>query len=254
MPAGCSFAANTGNLMKKILVLLALAGATGPGALAQKTNSAWVAAFNSFTINKKFSIHFDAQLRSGDQYSQMQTLLLRPGLNYKVSDRLTATAGYAFISNRRVIDGISGYAPEHRTWQQLLYTHPVFHAGMSHRFRLEQRFISKTYAEDDKLENDGNVYANRFRYFLRTVIPFQGRKPFDKGLFGAIQNEVFLNIGNNSAVNGRSFDQNRAYLALGYRLNRKLDLETGYMNQYVQGRGSAFTNNHIIQLAVYTRL
>ncbi|WP_366206523.1 hypothetical protein [Flavihumibacter sp. CACIAM 22H1] len=33
-----------------------------------------------------------------------------------------------------------------------------------------------------------------------------------------------------------------------------LDLEIGYLNQYVNGRGSAFTNNHVAQLAVYTRL
>jgi hypothetical protein len=44
------------------------------------------------------------------------------------------------------------------------------------------------------------------------------------------------------------------YIAGGYRLSAKADLELGYLNQYVNGRGSQFTNNHIIQLAGYLRL
>ena len=73
-------------------------------------------------------------------------------------------------------------------------------------------------------------------------------------MFVALQNEVFVNFGNTSTVNGKFFDQNRVYLATGFRLSPKADLEIGYMNQYVNGRGSQFTNNHILQLASYLRL
>ncbi|MBN8428426.1 MAG: DUF2490 domain-containing protein [Xanthomonadales bacterium] len=63
-----------------------------------------------------------------------------------------------------------------------------------------------------------------------------------------------LNFGNTSNVNGKFFDQNRLYLAMGYRLSTKADLEVGYMNQYINGKGTSFTNNHIVQLATYLRL
>jgi hypothetical protein len=55
-------------------------------------------------------------------------------------------------------------------------------------------------------------------------------------------------------VNNEIFDQNRLYLALGYRLRKSFDLEAGYLNQYINGRGKTFGNNHILQLAGYVRL
>jgi len=55
-----------------------------------------------------------------------------------------------------------------------------------------------------------------------------GPRPFTQGFFAALQNEVFVNIGDPSPVNGKFFDQNRAYLAVGYRWSRQFDLEMGY--------------------------
>lgn len=107
---------------------------------------------------------------------------------------------------------------------------------------------------NNQLKNDESVYANRFRYFIRNVIPFQQQKTFSKGVFAALQNEVFVNIGNTSNVNGKFFDQNRLYLAMGYRLSSSFDLETGYLNQYISGRSGTFTNNHVWQVAGYLRL
>jgi hypothetical protein len=36
-------------------------------------------------------------------------------------------------------------------------------------------------------------------------------------------------------------------------LNKQVDLEAGYLNQYVQNRNGR-TNNHILQLAAYLKL
>ena len=114
--------------------------------------------------------------------------------------------------------------------------------------------MAKTFIADEELKRDGSLYANRIRYFIRNVIPLQHQKAFSKGLFAALQNEVFVNIGNKANVNGKYFDQNRLYLALGYRINPSFDLETGYLNQYINGRNNSFINNHVWQLAGYLRL
>jgi hypothetical protein len=220
---------------------------------AQTQFTGWLASFNTFSSKGKTSIHLDVQVRSSDEFKYMQTFLARTGINVKLKNNLIATAGYAYISNRRTVTTVTGYAPEHRIWEQLLVSHPLFHSSLSHRFRLEQRFISTSSVQGNQLENDGNVFANRFRYFIRTVLPFSTQKPFHKGWFSALQNEVFLNIGDKSIVNGKTFDQNRAYIAAGYRLSPAVDLETGYLNQYVTGR-SGFMNNHVFQIAVYTKL
>jgi hypothetical protein len=242
--------------MKKLFLLLFLQITASVFFLinAQSTFSGWLASFNTFKTGKKTSIHTDIQLRSTDEMKQVQTLLIRPGFNVHLNKYLTVTAGYAFISNKRIAGNTSGFMPEHRIWEQLLVNHKLKNIFVSHRFRLEQRFIAKSIVVDDELEQDGSAYANRFRYFIRTVLPLKKQPVFKKGLFAALQNEVFLNFGNVATVNGETFDQNRLYMAVGYRLNARFDLETGYLNQYVNGRNKSFTNNHVVQLAGYLRL
>ena len=105
-----------------------------------------------------------------------------------------------------------------------------------------------------ELKRDGSVYANRFPYFIRNLLPFKQQKTFSHGMFAALQNEVIVNIGNTANVNGKFFDQNRLYLAMGYRLHSSFDLETGHLNQYISGRNRAFRNNRVWQVAGYLRL
>lgn len=222
--------------------------------LAQPQFSGWLASFNTFKTGKKTSIHADVQWRSSDEWKHTQTLLLRSGLNIHLNKQFTVTGGYAFIHNRRVIGNVRGYAPEHRLWEQLLYNHKLKSVFVSHRLRLEQRFISKTVVQNNEIKSDGSVYANRLRYFIRNMLPFKQEKTFSKGMFAALQNEVFINFGNTANVNGKLFDQNRLYLAMGFRLRSSVDFEAGYLNQYISGRSGAFTNNHVLQVATYLRL
>ena len=248
--------------MKNVLLslVLVLAGHLTSSLSAQSQFSGWLASFNTLKTGNKTSLHTDVQWRSSDELKHTQTLLLRSGLNIHLTKQIIVTGGYAFIHNRRLISNVSGYAPEHRIWEQLLYNHKLATGSrgksifVSHRFRMEQRFISKSVVQNNELKNDGSVYANRFRYFIRNVLPFQQQKTFSKGMFAALQNEVFVNIGNTANVNGKFFDQNRLYLALGYRLHSWFDLEIGYLNQYISGRNGAFTNNHVWQVAGYVRL
>ncbi|MGK2860539.1 MAG: DUF2490 domain-containing protein [Chitinophagaceae bacterium] len=240
--------------MKKIFLTIGLIYSCSFLTNAQSQFSGWLASFNTFKTGKKTSIHADIQWRSSDELKHTQTLLLRSGLNFHVSKKITTTAGYAFIHNRRVINGISGYAPEHRIWEQLVFSHKLKNIFVSHRFRLEQRFISKSSIINNELKNDGSFYASRFRYFIRNVLPLQKQEKFTRGFFAALQNEVFLNMGNTANVNRKIFDQNRAYLAIGYRVNKFVDLETGYLNQYIAGRNKVFTKNHVWQLACYLKL
>lgn len=239
--------------LKFILFLAFVIGAVFSGQ-AQAQFSGWFAAFNTFKLKNNFTFYNDVQVRSNNQMQHMQALLLRPGLHYNISKNKFFTVGYAYISNRRTLSGVSGYMPEHRIWEQFTVSHPVAFTSLSHRFRVEQRFIGTPSISNNDLKTGEYVYANRFRYFFRSVVNLDGEKKFSQGVFAAVQNEVFLNFGNKENVNGKNFDQNRAYLAVGYRISNAFDIETGYMNQYVSGRNSTFTNNHILQVASYLRL
>lgn len=236
-------------------------------AFSQTQFAGWLATFQTYKFNDKLGLYFDGQLRSTDQVKQIHSLLLRPGLNVYFTPNFIGTVGYAYIHQQRSTGGVTGYLPEHRTWEQLMFTHkiPAHHAAhtttLTHRFRLEQRYIPKFHAENGHLAHDKHVYAGRFRYFARAIIPVlattksaQGPTPFTKGFFASLQNEIFVNVGNNSNVNGKFFDQNRAYASFGYRCSKQFDVEMGYMNQYISGTGSNSTNNHIAQVATYVRL
>jgi long-subunit fatty acid transport protein len=240
--------------MKKIsiLVVILIMNFTSH---AQPQFTGWLASFNSFKVGKKTSIHFDAQFRSTDEFKQTQTVLLRPGFNFHLNKKWTLTAGYAIIFNRAVVGNANDLVPEHRIWEQALYSHKIKRVYISHRVRLEQRFIGKTrVTPGNDIEVAGYLGSHRIRYFIRNILPLQKQAAFTKGFFAAVQNEVFINIAGINNANGETFDQNRLYIATGYRLGPKADLELGYMNQYVNRRGKAFTNNHIVQVAGYLRL
>jgi hypothetical protein len=221
---------------------------------AQVQFSGWLASFNTFKLSDRFSLHFDAQLRSTDQLEQVGAILLRPGLNFHLNKTFTFTAGHMLNISRRNVGNLSSLLTEQRVWQQVLANQKAGRVAVAHRIRFEQRFIPRAAVVGNAIEKDGYDQAFRFRYFIRNVFPLTTTATgFSQGPFLALQNEVFLNTGNKTAVNGKAFDQNRLYGAIGYRLKGKLDLEAGYLNQYISTRNS-FVNNHIVQLALYKRL
>jgi hypothetical protein len=251
-----------------LTILLSIAG---PAARAQSQFAGWLGTFQTYKLSKKTGFYFDGQLRSTGQMRQMNMLLLRAGLSVALAPKFTATAGYAYILQQRLASGLSGYIPEHRSWEQLSYVLEARRnpdsrpTNITFRLRLEQRYLPQYGKRGNALVRTGNAYANRLRYFNRAVIPVGGRTRFSRpashspqsfvrGFYVAVQNEIFLNVGDASPVNGKFFDQNRAYAAFGYRLSKPFDLEMGYVNQYVSGTGSKSSVNHVFQIVTYVRL
>ncbi len=246
-------------VFSSILILISFCA---PGTLSAQTThnfNGWLAAFGRVELKNKFSLHIESQVRSSNDLEHVQGILLRAGLNYNLKSNQIITVGYAYISSRRTVDGVSGYGPEDRIWEQFVLNESfAFHEHnitIQNRFRLEQRFIGQSVAEDGELETSGFSFVQRIRYFARLIAPF-AKSPggFKRGVFFSLQDEVFVNIGDLSVVNGKYFDQNRAYFSIGYRFSPKNDTEIGYMNQYVLNQGTARTNNNIIQIATYIKL
>lgn len=197
----------------------------------------------------RWGLHLEGQWRRHDVIPRWQQLLLRPGVNYEVNKSLMLTAGYAFVSTHRY----GGYPvavpfPEHRIFQQALVKQPLGRWALSHRYRLEQRFLGEKRAlPDGAREFVRWRYENRFRYMFRMMRPLKG--PWGVALY----DEFFLNFGRNVAAN--VFDQNRAYAAVTHSIGKASRIEVGYLNQVVQQRnGRIFENNHTLQVAIYSTL
>jgi hypothetical protein len=229
--------------MRKYLLIIVAIFAMNFKTTAQtiNQNSGWLFLMNSTKFNEKWGMHFDFQVRTQDEWDGVRSLLIRPGITYFINKNSDATLGYLYTPTFLREDGSADNTlTEHRIWEQYIYKHKISSINVSHRFRLEQRFVEEQFSQ-------------RARYFVRFMIPLKkGTETFNEGFFAALQNEVFLNVQNKDEVNGSVFDQNRAYGAAGYRFSPKVDVEVGYMNQSVNGRNSN-TNNNIVQLALYTR-
>lgn len=223
--------------------------------MAQSQFSGWFANFSTFRIpDTRFSIHFDGQLRTNNDWETLQTYIVRPGVNFHARKNVILTAGYALVGNKT----LGSFVSEHRIWEQLIVTHNVAKfMPLQHRLRVEQRFIPVARLVNGEVEKVESNVSHRARYFLRGLLPFNGQAGFTKGFFGAVQNEIFLNIGKTQYANSHVFDQNRAYGAIGYRFSSKFDLEAGYLYHYTlrfNGQNTSNVNNHVIQLATYVRL
>lgn len=227
--------------MRRILLLVAITILSVQllSAQTKQENSGWLFLLNSTKFNEKWGMHLDVQVRSTDNWGAVKNVLFRPGITYFIDKQQNVTAGYLLAST----DLGTTTLIEQRIWEQYILTHKINSVFTAHRFRLEQRFLDQP--------NDN--FAQRLRYFIRLIKPLQkAEKAFNKGVFLALQNEVFLNIQNKERINNNVFDQNRLYLAGGYRFSKKMDLEVGYLNQAIKGT-SRNTVNNIVQLALYTR-
>ena len=123
--------------------------------------------------------------------------------------------GYGYILSENYIGNTNEKISinEHRIFQQFISKQSLGLIKLNHRYRFEQRFVES----DFKL---------RFRYFLGISIPLTKKE--NNSFYLSIYNEIFLNT--KSAV----FDRNRLYGGIGYKINKNIKFELGYMNQFFE--------------------
>ncbi len=225
--------------MKRIalVIIILISSIYQLSAQTKHENTGWFFLLNSTKFNEKWGMHLDVQVRSNDNWEAVKNVLFRPGITYFIDKKQNVTAGYLLASTD---NGVTT-TYEQRIWEQYILTHKIASVFTTHRFRLEQRFLAN------------GDFSQRMRYFVRLIKPLKKSEPmFTKGAFLALQNETFFNIQNKELINNSLFDQNRLYLAAGYRFSKKVDIEAGYLNQAIKGKIQNTVNN-VAQLAIYTR-
>lgn len=207
-------------------------------------NTNWLQTFHTINLNKKWSLHLEYQWRREDGLKYWQQSLLRAGANYKLNDQVTVHTGYAWVETYPYGDypiANNGTFSEHRVYEQLNLRQPAGKGLFTHRFRIEQRWLERLIPGVNGLVKDW-FFLHRFRYQFRTQYPFYTKG--DKQFYGAAADEIFIGAGKNLGTN--IFDQNRLFILLGYRLNKKISIEAGYMNQTLQ-QGRRINNSTIMQ-------
>lgn len=202
----------------------------------------WLFWSHQQKLSERWQFSADIQVRSADKLDYINTLLIRPGIGYKLTDNQTLTFGYTYFGTWETKHDRKIYEPENRIFEQYQIENEIQRTELTNRFRYEQRFIS---------QQNGNVFAQRFRYYINAQIPLFVNPLFTKGLYLAVQNELFLNVQGKDKINNHFFDQNRIYAGPGYRLNEKTDLEAGYMFRYQIDKETNLQNN-ILQISLKT--
>jgi hypothetical protein len=218
--------------------------------LKTNNNIGWYNYFGTFKVSKQFGIHTEYQWRRNNIITDWQQSLLRVGLNYNLNPRVLFRIGYAWIETfpygEYSINGLGRDFTEHRIFEMVQLSHREGIVDISHRFMLEQRFVGRYSSVNETTEDEFSL-LNRARYMIRLQVPLKGREIKDKTPYVAVYDEIFVGFGKN--VNANIFDQNRIGLLLGYRFNKNVRIEGGYLNQTLQfGRQingqNVFQNNN----------
>ena len=173
----------------------------------------WMIYIGSKKVNTKWNIHHEIQYRNYNAVGDLEQLLLRTGVGYNLTDNANLLLGYGFIHSQNYTDSSTEKinVDEHRIFQQFITKSKIGIVGLQHRYRFEQRFV----AQDFKM---------RFRYFLGVNIPLDLQE--NSKTYLSLYNEIFINN------KGNLFDRNRGYVGLGYKINKVVKVELGYMTQF----------------------
>ena len=178
----------------------------------------WLIYFGNKKIDNQWNWHHEVQYRNYNAIGDLEQLLLRTGIGYNLSENNNNLLfGYGFILSENYIENSDDKqsVDEHRVFQQFITRQAFGRVSVQHRYRFEQRWIEN---QDFRL---------RFRYFLALNVALTKPTVTDGTAYLSAYNEIFLNS------EGRIFDRNRLYGGIGYRLNKQLRFELGYMNQFL---------------------
>jgi hypothetical protein len=223
--------------------------------LREDNTIGWVAGTATLQTGKKWGVHLEYQWRRADGLSSWQQSLLRAGVNYTPLPGLTLQAGAAWIETfpygTYPINGFGKTFPEYRLHQQAVLSNRLGRVDISHRFRLEERWIAK-YNNAASESPDSYTFLTRVRYMPRVQVPLQGATLDPKEWYAAAFDEVLIGFGKNVGEN--IFDQNRIFLGGGYKFSSSLRAEIGYFQQIVQlgreiGGSNVFQYNNGVLLS-----
>ncbi len=205
----------------------------------------WISHWGDQRFSDHWSFHTEAHIRRANMGADQQQLLIRPAVNYHLNDQVMFTLGYSYYFNYPY-----GAYPiafpnwEHHLFQQIQLGSAYGRLRITHRFRLEERFMAKLVpAADDPSEGEFEryIYQNRFRYRIWLTLPI-GREQLGPGVFSAnLYDEVFLNFGDSQRLD--YINQNRISALLGYQVSAPFSILLGYLYQVIERPGAAMGND-----------
>lgn len=241
-----------GILTTSLLFICTLTFAQSVKKIVREDRQIWTAFFNQTRFTEKWGTWTDINLRTKDNFVNSWSVgMARLGVTYYFSDKVKLTGGYAYINHFPAQGHTRISQPEHRPWQQLQWHEKYNGLSTMQWIRLEQRFRRKI--KNNSELNEGYNFNYKLRYNFMAMIPFKGPKVEPHSFFLALNDEVHINFGREIIYN--YFDQNRAFMGIGYQFSSQGNLQFGYLNVFQQtGAGHVFNNIHALRFFVFYNL
>lgn len=210
----------------------------------------WHQLYIATKLPKRMLFDFDLQVRRtnqllGDTAGTAGTnegpapntwLILRPIFGYQALPWLSAWAGYAFnaiLYNEPSLRSVKNVT-EHRIFEQIAIAHSHGRWSFKLRTRLEQRYRSRGPGSPDQ-SGGGTAWAIRFRQMAQANFTMLQGKPW----LLVAWDEVFVNCNATEYVTKPGFNQNRAFVGIGYGPDESVLAQLGYLNQYARSYGNS---------------
>lgn len=210
--------------------VLLLATARSVSAEVENQGQLWFLATARGPISGRWLAYLEAQPRISG--SGMEQLILRPAVGYQLTKRWSLWQGYGWTPS---FDPFRG---ENRIYQQSQVETP--------RGELPVHLVNRTRLEERWIEGVSGV-SLRLRHMLRVVYPLDETKTWSLVAY----DEPFVTLNRASGGPLPGFDRNRAFLGVGRGLGSGVNLEVGYLNQFVNtapGNSDLLTHTALVWL------
>lgn len=209
----------------------------------------WYGYYNSLKFNDNWALNSEIQERQFYDPTAQHQLVFRSNLERKLIDNWNTSVGMTlFLQNPNNPNSESNLTvPELRPDIGFNSKQKLGLITINHRYKAEARFFHDV--ENQKLVGGFRFSNIRFRYQLGLDFPLLKKEGKEKIIL-KVKDEIMFNLGNKIVKN--TFDQNRIYLALHYKLNASYALELGYMNWFQQQKtGTDFYNRDILRVSIF---
>ena len=218
------------------------------GSNVQQDFRLWSPVYLTVPLSTSFLGYAEVNPRFGDDVSDLNQLILRTAIGYKLNDRWSVWQGYAWNTVYYNANNQPDFTGENRVYQQLTYKVklPFLEAfpfiKYNSRTRLEERWIDHT---------DGT--AIRARTMLRVDIGLPKMIP-DTAF--VVYDEIFVNLNGVSGGPEAGFDQNRFFIGFNHEFMKQFNVDLGYQMQIINTRKDLMVNqmNNMILLQFWINL
>ncbi len=173
-------------------------------------------------LSEKFSTNLILQKRLYEFRENGQNSIGLFAINYSLGKKTAISVGYGYLESRPFLkpEGFST-TYENRVYEQFSYNEKINRLQVNQRFRLEQRWISRSGDTD---------FESRFRTRLWLRFPINHNAMVPHTIFLSSFDEIMFNL------QGDAFSQNRIFGGLGYQIDKNIRVESGYLKNQLRGR------------------